>query len=58
MLQDVTALICNREKVSNQDHRDCEKVRKNMVSRKMNVLVYAFTDKAETLQSSSSGICE
>ena len=49
---------CNREKVSNQDHRSCEKVGKNMASRKFNVLLYAFTGKAETLQSGSSGICE
>ena len=28
-----------------------------MVSRKLNVLLYAFTGEAETLQSGSSGIC-
>ena len=42
----------------NRDHRSCEKVEKNMVSRKLNVLLYAFTGEAETLQSGSSGICE
>ena len=29
-----------------------------MASRKLNVLLYAFTGEAETLQSGSSGICE
>ena len=29
-----------------------------MASRKLNVLLYAFTGKAETLQNGSSGICE
>ena len=49
---------CNRQEVLNQDHRSCEKVGKNMASRKLNVLLYAFTGEAETLQSGSSGICE
>ena len=49
---------CNREKVLNQDHRSCEKVMKNMVLKMLNVLLYAFTGKAETLQSGSSGVCE
>ena len=29
-----------------------------MASRKLNVLLYAFTGEAETLQSGSSGMCE
>ena len=49
---------CNREKVLNQDHKSCEKVGKIMASRKLNVLLYAFTGKAETLHSGYSGICE
>ena len=36
----------------------CEKAGKNMASRKLNILLYAFTGKAETLQNGLSGICE
>ena len=49
---------CNREKVLDQDHRSCEKVGKKRASRKLNVLLYTFTGKADTLRNGSSGICE
>ena len=41
-----------------QDHRSCEKVGKNMASRKLNVLLYAFTGEAETLPSGLAGVSE
>ena len=44
--------------MSDQDHRSCEKVGKNMTSKKLNVLLYAFPGEAETLQNASSGIFE
>ena len=35
-----------------------KKFGENMASRKLNVLLHAFTGEAETLQSGSSGICK
>ena len=47
-----------KKKVLHQDDRSCEKVGKNMASSKVNVLIYAINDKAETLQNGLSMICE
>ena len=42
----------------NQDHRSNEKVWKNMASRKLDVLLYAFSGEAESFQTGATGLCE
>ena len=49
---------CNRERGFKSRSQELWKSWENMAFRKLNVLLYAFTGKAETLRNGSSGICK